>query len=143
MNTLSQLNRICKICQKDLPYTEFGVCTRYSHGTPNYQFYKSYCKPCEVYRVRRAKLHRMYGLTEDQYNLMLVAQDWKCLLCSKQLIDKGKREEQPCIDHDHVTGQVRGLLCWCCNAGLGMFKENPEVLLRAIQHIKPIEVVID
>ncbi len=40
------------------------------------------------------------------------------------------------IDHDHITGKVRGPLCRVCNLGLGMFKENPALLKRALEYIE-------
>jgi hypothetical protein len=40
------------------------------------------------------------------------------------------------IDHDHTTGEVRGLLCPTCNAGLGHFKDSPELLLKAALYLQ-------
>jgi len=53
-----------------------------------------------------------YGISEDYYNILYKNQDGKCLIC------KEKRNKL-CIDHDHITGEVRGLLCIKCNAMLG------------------------
>jgi len=41
----------------------------------------------------------------------------------------------PHVDHDHITGKVRGLLCSPCNTGLGMFQENAQLFLKAIQYL--------
>jgi hypothetical protein len=47
-----------------------------------------------------------------------------------------KSKEPPlCADHCHVTGEMRGVLCRTCNAGLGMFKDDPNMLMRAIQYL--------
>jgi len=55
-------------------------------------------------------------------------QKGRCVIC---------QEELPlCIDHDHETGKVRGLLCRLCNAGIGMLRESPEVLRRAIAYLE-------
>jgi len=40
------------------------------------------------------------------------------------------------VDHDHETGKFRGTLCHGCNTGLGLFGEDPEVLMRAAQYLK-------
>lgn len=130
-------SKICLICKKRLSFLSFGVCRRKDRWHKGfYRFYKSYCKPCEVQRVRTSKLARRYGLSLEQFQAMKDAQDYKCYLCKKALKDKGPRMEQFCIDHCHATDKVRRLLCFQCNAGLGMFKDNPEVLHRASLYVK-------
>ena len=77
-----------------------------------------------------------YGVTPEQFDQMLADQDGKCAVCSTT--DPGGGMGW-CIDHDHTCcagkkacGQcVRGLLCRNCNTGLGMFNDNPDLLLMA------------
>lgn len=58
-----------------------------------------------------------------------------CQICGK----KKPRGKELCIDHDHETGQVRGLLCDACNWGIGNFKNDPALLARAIIYLKEAE----
>jgi len=61
------------------------------------------------------------------------------MICSKEQPKKAQSKKVRLkIDHDHRTGQVRGLLCHTCNAGLGMFKDNIELLHRAIMYLGQI-----
>lgn len=71
----------------------------------------------------------LYGLTIEDYNLLLKSQNNTCAIC--KLVEPASL----CIDHDHVTGQVRGLLCNHCNVGIGMFKDNPAILNEAIRYL--------
>jgi ribosomal protein L25 (general stress protein Ctc) len=64
-------------------------------------------------------------LTADEYTEMHKAQGGVCAICG----GRGKSEVLLCIDHDHVTGKVRGLLCRNCNVMLGMAGDNPSILL--------------
>jgi hypothetical protein len=64
-------------------------------------------------RVRRL---RKYGLSEETFSALLGSQGGVCAIC--------KIEEPTAVDHDHSTGQVRGLLCHLCNAGLGHFQDD-------------------
>jgi hypothetical protein len=59
---------------------------------------------------RRAKLQRSFGITVEQYDRMLRAQDGKCALCRRP-----PKSIRLAVDHDHRTGRVRGLLCFRCN----------------------------
>lgn len=77
---------------------------------------------------------RRYGMTRQEFGEMLKAQDGKCAICPRELILGGKGGMQ--IDHDPRTGRVRGLLCRCCNVGLGMFAENPELMRLAINYLQ-------
>lgn len=61
---------------------------------------------------------------------MYVEQDGKCAICS---IDVA--ESEACIDHDHKTGEIRGLLCTRCNTGLGFFGDDFSVLMNAARYL--------
>lgn len=73
-----------------------------------------------------------YGVTPERYAEMLAEQDGRCPICRVQF-DGTPRQEH--VDHDHVTGKVRGVLCRDCNLGLGRFKDNPESLASAIRYL--------
>ena len=83
-------------------------------------------------RLRKMELiGRTYGLKEQDYEQMVAEQNNLCAIC-------GKKEEGKvlCIDHDHATGKVRGLLCSNCNIGLGNLKEDIQIFLAAIAYLK-------
>lgn len=65
---------------------------------------------------------------------MLQAQGGVCAICPTDRW--GGRWNYPCVDHDHVTGTIRGLLCLMRNRGLGNFKDSPIVLSRAIAYLE-------
>lgn len=75
---------------------------------------------------------RRFGITRADYEAMLEAQGGVCWIC--------KREQSSgrllAIDHDHSTGDVRGLLCTRCNQGLGFFQDNIDYLAKAIEYLK-------
>ena len=73
---------------------------------------------------------RKYGIDLIQVESMRVAQGNRCACC------KDEFRETPHIDHDHVTGNVRALLCRGCNNGLGCFQDSTERLSRAITYLK-------
>jgi hypothetical protein len=70
-----------------------------------------------------------YGITLEQRNEMIEAQDNKCLICSDEL-------NVPHVDHCHETKHVRGILCARCNMGLGYFKDDPQRLASAITYLE-------
>lgn len=75
---------------------------------------------------------RLYGITQDQFDSLLAAQDHSCAVCRTQ--DPGKRGTF-FVDHCHASGAVRGLLCLQCNVVLGMSQDNPDTLRRAISYL--------
>ena len=82
---------------------------------------------------RRSHLKRKYGITLEQYNELLSSQDGKCAICNED--EKCSRNSVLAVDHCHKTGEIRGLLCSHCNRGLGLFKDNSEILTKAIKYI--------
>lgn len=83
------------------------------------------------YRAR--KLKTRYGLTEAAFESLLDGQDRACAVCRCNLDAKGV---VPCVDHDHNTGDVRGVLCRACNTGLGLFKDDPELMRAAAAYVE-------
>lgn len=69
-----------------------------------------------------------YGITLDDYNKMLENQGGRCAIC-------GSISGALFVDHCHKTGRVRGLLCCSCNTGIGLLKDNIDVLTNAIKYL--------
>lgn len=93
-------------------------------------------KPDQVHRRdRRYHLAKKYRLTVDSLAAMHEAQQDRCAICNEPLAARGGPGYGPHIDHDHVTGKVRGLLCRDCNLGLGHFKDNASILTSASNYL--------
>ncbi|MFL6240498.1 MAG: endonuclease VII domain-containing protein [Actinomycetes bacterium] len=99
-----------------------------------------YCKDCHNARGKESKqrlyggtrhyhLMRRYGIGDDEVAVMIEAQGGACASCEGPL-------ERPHVDHDHKTGKVRGILCFNCNAGLGKFQDNVDVMQLAVDYLR-------
>lgn len=85
---------------------------------------------------RKLALMKNYGVTVGQYDSMFASQGGLCAICSKP--EKAKRGYL-CVDHDHSTGMVRGLLCYRCNAALGQVGDSVDVLTKMIEYLSRIQ----
>jgi recombination endonuclease VII len=87
----------------------------------------------EAYRrYRRAHhINKKFGLSTEQYDAMLVAQEHHCALCPRPDLP----EKRLAVDHDHKTGKVRALLCDKCNRGIGYFDDDSQLLRTAADFI--------
>lgn len=87
--------------------------------------------------VRTYKRH--YGITFERYCEMFEEQLGRCAICERKFEQKtcytSNRNNKLCVDHNHDTGAVRGLLCGDCNRGIGFFRENKIALNKAIQYL--------
>ena len=83
-------------------------------------------------RNRDSEYRRKYGISLEQYDEMLKAQQGVCGICATSC-DTGMNLA---VDHCHDTNKVRGLLCKNCNTALGLLKENVENMNKAINYIK-------
>jgi hypothetical protein len=84
-------------------------------------------------------LQRKFGITLEQYNEMLAAQNGVCALCGQpeKVIDKRSGKPRSlAVDHHHDTGKVRALLCMACNQGIGNMQESVAKLQKAVQYLQ-------
>ena len=113
--------KTCKGCQEEKESSEFYR-NKYTSDGLAYE-----CKKCVKRYSWKTKLAR-YGLTTEDYNNMLLAQENSCAIC-------GSSDRSLVIDHDHKTNKVRGLLCSNCNTGIGKLGDTSELLRRAIDYL--------
>lgn len=84
------------------------------------------------------RLRSRYGLSLDDYNELMEGQERKCAICLRQetIVDREGNTRQLIIDHNHVTGERRGLLCHSCNTMLGRARDDITVLESAIDYLE-------
>lgn len=88
-------------------------------------------------RNQRARILRVFNITEVDYEIMLKLQNGVCAICSQiNKINKAGKIRPLSVDHDHKTGIVRKLLCDACNHMLGKAKDNPEILEKAANYLR-------
>jgi hypothetical protein len=112
----------CASCREVKPLSEFHRAPKQSGG------YNCYCKDCRRVQNREAHLRRTYGLTPADVAIMIDQQGGRCACC-------GERDPEH-VDHDHRTGQVRGVLCFPCTAAIGHFQDRPDLLRSAIDYLE-------
>ena len=138
--------RTCKICNQSKPLTEFYQTVR--NGSP--YGYHGKCKSCYVkkqqenydpIKKRDENLKRVYGIGIEEYNTLLEKQNNRCAIC-ESTDPKGRKSGRGggvdvfYVDHDHKTGNVRGLLCNICNRTMGYVGENSNVLEEMIKYLQ-------
>ena len=117
-------HRQCRSCKEMVPFEKMP--RRHSDKK-----FDSYCTPCVSEKMRVNNLESKYGITIKEYNTLLDAQDGVCAICFG--VEKNKKLS---VDHNHDTGEVRGLLCHKCNSGIGLLGDKVDALQRAIDYLK-------
>jgi len=84
------------------------------------------------YLIRRSKLKK-YDLTMEDYDAIFIAQKGKCQICRKPIT---KHAFETCVDHDHNTHEVRGILCRRCNRALGFFDDDCSIVTSAAEYLQ-------
>ena len=138
--TTFEVMKTCKTCKSEKPYTEFNV------RPANRDGYRTQCKDCwseynrnrykdPKYREQRKSNHlkSKYGIDLKDYSLMLEAQGGACAICKSESPKRNSKNFM--VDHDHVTGAVRGLLCHPCNSAIGLLGDNISTLQNAINYL--------
>ena len=113
-------------CQRKIVNIKNSLCANHYAKTP---------------QGRDLIIRRKYGLKLGEFDNMLKMQDNACGICGKkESIGRYGQVNRLCVDHDHKTGVVRGLLCHTCNRGLGLFMDDNRLLTRALMWLKMDEL---
>lgn len=144
----------CSLCKKTRKVKFFCRYKRkLKHGKTNWYF-NSWCKDCKIkrrkkYERKSPKYNRHpsaakrlpgrtryilyeYGLDEVSFDVLRKKQNNRCAICFRRF--RNRKDTQ--IDHHHTNGSIRGLLCRTCNLGLGYFRDNQEILKKALVYLK-------
>lgn len=84
------------------------------------------------------RLKRLFGMTQNDYDAMELAQNYKCAICKNAETLKDNKQlniRKLAVDHCHSTNKIRGLLCFKCNIGLGKFNDSIIELQNAINYL--------
>lgn len=141
--------KLCTKCRETKPHSMFSL-SRRATETCN-AVYRSRCKKCQATDALKwfrdnpgrtaanARKHhlRAYGMSERDYTDLLKSQGGGCAICGTSSSDKrknGKAMRMP-VDHDHITGLARGILCNRCNRAIGLLDDNPILLRKAMRYL--------
>jgi hypothetical protein len=143
-----------RIKNKSQPVDTHKVCIKCGQDKQSSEFIKNRglagglvarCKACSKHKVKifgtdyDELTSRNHGITQEQYKQLLVLQDNRCAVCQTPF----SATKTTAIDHDHSCcpgnyscGKcVRGIVCTKCNVGLGMFDDNPQILVSAVRYL--------
>lgn len=112
----------------------------------------TYGKHCRKHSYELRKLHdsrkeyaaawarkKKYGITQEEFDALWIVFRGKCGICDNDLRMPLSQRGQPldvvAVDHNHSTGNIRGLLCNACNKGIGLFREDVSVLQKAKDYL--------
>ena len=131
------MKKLCPSCKNLKNLNEFHKNRTCKDG------HSCYCKKCSNQMAKKkgrvrpltAEMSRRYaitrhGITVDEYNSRMIEQDYRCAICGMISFDRVLH-----IDHCHTTNKVRGLLCNNCNSGLGMFRDELNILIAAANYL--------
>lgn len=138
-------DKACTSCGEIKNIDLFSEDKRYKSG------YRSQCRQCRAttpsaQRARRSNhLKRIYGITHERWEELYDSQGGVCAICklpetritrpNAKTVALGSKPRLS-VDHDHTTGEVRGLLCYKCNIGIGHLQDNITLLEEAIRYLK-------
>jgi hypothetical protein len=125
----------CDTCKQVLPVSEY-------YWKADQGRFKPTCKTCcAVYNKGRHKpevardrvLRRKYDMTALEFDLLLATQAGGCAICEIEVNPDGPALA---VDHCHTTGRVRGILCGLCNKAIGLFRDDPLLLEKAVVYLR-------
>lgn len=122
------LQKLCKPCDNDR-VRERKKRTGYKESPEKSKRWRAKNKS----KTRFQRIKRKYNIDEEGFNDILESQGNSCEICKSS-------EWLPVVDHDHLTGSVRGLLCSNCNTALGLLKENEDSVMGLLNYIRKYKI---
>ena len=117
----------CKACQKAY------VKKWYVANREQQKVYNKKWQVANRERQRDYHLNHKYGLSPEDYNALFEAQAGCCAICGRH---ESELKQKLHVDHDHVTGEIRGLLCRGCNTAIGLLCDDPDTIDKASDYIR-------
>lgn len=93
------------------------------------------CRECMRITTRKWNLPAKYNITAERFYEMLKEQNNKCACCEIELDLTGKQHNKPHVDHNHLNGQVREILCGNCNLAAGKVKDKSEIAMKLVNYL--------
>jgi len=139
----NQLTSKCSICKKILTKDKFHKSNTSIHRV-QYECIvckKSIRKKASPEQSKKQNLKHFYGISVEDYNLKLSTQGDVCDSCGKPETSRRRNGElfALSVDHNHDTGEIRGLLCFACNCSLGKLRDNLETIQKLYNYRKKFE----
>lgn len=126
-------SKCCSQCNRVLPMGDFALAANRADG------HQSTCKACGLVlrrtTQRNSDLKRKYGIVDSTYQSIFNDQGGVCAICGAAEPGRQTQWIRFHVDHDHETGEVRGILCASCNKGLGHFGDDPDRLISAARYL--------
>ena len=142
--------KVCKTCKERKNVSDFHKTYASCKECRNHKIRERYARDLEFKDYRRKKkryykeqnpkvsknreIKNNFGITLNDYDAILQKQDFGCAICKKN--NPGRvGSNYFSVDHCHVTGKIRGLLCQNCNLALGLADDDPKILIGAIGYL--------
>ena len=125
--------KVCAKCKVTYPatpeffYVDAGKYLRYI------------CKTCQRWTTNNYRLQQRYGIDTAGYEALLEAQNGACAICGDGECSDGRKLH---VDHDHDTGEIRGLLCYRCNAGIGLLRDDVTLVKKAVEYLNRSDTIV-
>ena len=120
--------KVCAKCGEEKEIELFTVRRTRVDGTPTYD---NFCKTCRTAKTRANRHRTQFGFEDGEYDRLLEAQGGVCAICKRP-----PKKLALAVDHNHKTGETRGLVCHRCNRTLGWVFDDADVLEAAASYLR-------
>lgn len=139
--------RRCYKCKDEFPFTDkFFVKSKRNKSGLKTECRKCHNERAREYRKRNKEKLREYNrnrptrnresISNEELEELLNKQNYSCAICGYYFdLNNEDNSHILCIDHNHDTTKIRGILCSACNKGLGFFRDNPQLIKKAYKYI--------
>lgn len=130
--------KVCNLCKANLPDSSYGLKKGRLQSRCNpckAKWMKDYISTPKGKKSQKDSYYKSkYRMSFDDVKELVEKQGNRCRICHS-IFNGYLLSESPCVDHNHTTGKVRGVLCNSCNRGIGYLRDNPMYLMNAAQYL--------